>query len=395
MKYFILFLLATQVLFSCSSKQISIQPVSINAGQVTATDSIKIINIDVPELTSFDIDDMLSDVEYIPLETNHQSIIGEISKVVYFNQRFYILDSDITNSIYIFNNEGKYINKISRKGSGPGEYTRIYDFDIDRFANQIIIFSGNPVKIIRNTMTGEFISEIHPPCYATRFTPLTNKASAIYLEYADNTPFLTKEYNLIFIDSTSLLKGGVLKYKNSHISKYFSKGLSTFYNYNNNSYFYPALKDTVYRVDMNKITPVYAFNFGKDSFDKRILEKGITEQDKYFKNKSYASFFNIFETDNVVSYSFSCNHGLYRGYYSKLTGKTFAGAICVNDQYFLGNTIGSTDKMLIDRLTPLVLMGYKNNLDKLPPKLDNNLYKIIKNYDEADNPVLITYKINL
>lgn len=51
--------------------------------------------------------------------------------------------------------------------------------------------------------------------------------------------------------------------------------------------------------------------------------------------------------------------------------------------------------MLIDQLSPLALMGYKNGLGSLPDELDDNLYTIIKNYKESDNPVLVTYKINL
>ena len=395
MKYVILLFLITQIFFSCSSNQKSIQPINVNPGQVVNSDSVITISVDVPKIKPFKIDDMLFNVKYIPLETNRQSIIGEISKVVCFNDRFYILDSAITGSVYIFDKDGKYISKISRKGEGPGEYTRIYDFDIDRFANEIVIFTGSPLKIIRNTMEGKFISEIHPPCYADKFIPLQNKISAIYLEYGDNTPFLKEEYNLIFVDSTSTLKGGVLKYDHSRISNHFSKGLSIFYHYDSNSYFYPALKDTIYRVGLNQITPVYAFNFGKDSFAKRILQKDVNEQDKYFEEQSPPSFFYIFETNHVLCYFFSCNKGLYRGYYSKSTGKTFVGAICANNRYFLGSPIGNTDEVLIDQLVTLVLVGYKNNLGRLSQEIDPGLYEIINAYKETDNPVLVTYQINL
>ncbi len=394
MKYVILFFLITQILFSCSLNQRTIQPVSVNPGEVVSSDSVITITVDVPKIAPFNIDDLLFNVEYIPLETNRQSVIGEISKVICFNERFYILDSEITSSIYIFDKDGRYISKISRLGGGPGEYTRIYDFDIDRSAKQIVIFTGSPLKIIRNTIEGQFISETRPPCYAAQFVALQNKTSAIYLEYGDNTPFLKEEYNLIFVDSTSVLKGGVLKYDHSHISKYFSKGLSTFYYYDSASYFYPALNDTVYRVGLNQITPVYAFDFGKDSFDEKILQQDVNEQDNYFVQHSYASFFNIFETDQVLCFFFSCNNGLYRGYYSKLTGKTFVGAICANHQYFLGSPIGNTDEVLIDQLVPLVIVGYRNNLERLPKMIDPQLYEIIKAYKEVDNPVLVTYQIN-
>ena len=77
------------IISSCSGGQSEIQPVSITPGIIVASDSVVTIKVNVPQKLDFNIDDKLFNVKYIPLETNRQSIIGEILKVTkYICNRF-------------------------------------------------------------------------------------------------------------------------------------------------------------------------------------------------------------------------------------------------------------------------------------------------------------------
>ena len=96
--------------------------------------SNKAINSDVPNKIYFDTDlsikgydlkDLIdSTVTIIPLETNDQSLISAIEKIEIVDNCIYILDR-LAQSIYIYNMEGKYIDKLSRRGQGPGEYANL------------------------------------------------------------------------------------------------------------------------------------------------------------------------------------------------------------------------------------------------------------------------------
>ena len=52
-----------------------------------------------------------SDINYIPLETNDNSLIGNISDIIKYKDRFYILDNDITQSVFCFTETGNFLFK--------------------------------------------------------------------------------------------------------------------------------------------------------------------------------------------------------------------------------------------------------------------------------------------
>ncbi len=67
-------------------------------------------------------------VDIIPLETTAESLLGAINKIVEFDEDYYVLSND--HWICRFDSEGRFISKLNRLGSGPGEYSYIGDFDV-------------------------------------------------------------------------------------------------------------------------------------------------------------------------------------------------------------------------------------------------------------------------
>ena len=71
----------------------------------------------------------LFDVEFITLETSKPSRIGIIEKIIYHKELFYVHDRQ-QEKILVFNEHGKYIRTIGKKGRGKGEYISLADFEI-------------------------------------------------------------------------------------------------------------------------------------------------------------------------------------------------------------------------------------------------------------------------
>ena len=63
---------------------------------------------------------ILSDMDLIQLETNDSVLIGNIDKVIATSDRLFIADFENL-SVYIFDLEGKYVNKISIHGRGADD----------------------------------------------------------------------------------------------------------------------------------------------------------------------------------------------------------------------------------------------------------------------------------
>ena len=69
-------------------------------------------------------------IEYIPLETTDSCFISDIYKIERWKDRLYI--SDLSEDLYLFSAEGKFIRKIGTKGRGTGEYNALTDFAVNQ-----------------------------------------------------------------------------------------------------------------------------------------------------------------------------------------------------------------------------------------------------------------------
>src|SRR5690606_19507132 len=72
------------------------------------------------------IDSLLDTSFFVVLESNSESVIGNVDEIVITKDNIVVLDRFQTQSIFIFDREGRYINRIHRPGKGPGEYTQPY-----------------------------------------------------------------------------------------------------------------------------------------------------------------------------------------------------------------------------------------------------------------------------
>jgi hypothetical protein len=82
-----------------------------------------VINFDyIKCIEKFDIGSITdSTFQIIPLETNENCLISQINKIEIRNNYIYIKD-DLAKSVFIYDIDGKFINKINAVGQGPGEY---------------------------------------------------------------------------------------------------------------------------------------------------------------------------------------------------------------------------------------------------------------------------------
>lgn len=154
-------------LYSCTHKtnstvsggKISIKGYKSSIGHI---DSSKQVNVPITKTpsktTPFLLSSICDTIKYIKLETSKECLLADIDKIKYHNKKLYILDRRVSKSLFIFDLEGKFINKIKRIGRGPGEYTLLQNFFIDKKNNQLVLFSDNH-KLLYFDCTGKYLSE--------------------------------------------------------------------------------------------------------------------------------------------------------------------------------------------------------------------------------------------
>ncbi len=119
-------------------------------------ETITTINID--SLSIDNADAGITKIEYIPLETNSDCILGEVSKILFKDSLFFVFDLIKAKSLFIFNRDGSFYNKFDNKGRGPEECLMPMDFCLDDSAN-VYIFDIGSSKIVKYSIDGKFIAE--------------------------------------------------------------------------------------------------------------------------------------------------------------------------------------------------------------------------------------------
>ena len=103
--------------------------------------TIRVDNIGDAEDIKVTKDKYIKSFRCIQLETDTTALIGRMDKILYEDNRIYIVDRFVTKSLFIFDKDGHFINKIYRYGQGPEEYLDINDAFYDPKENTINILS--------------------------------------------------------------------------------------------------------------------------------------------------------------------------------------------------------------------------------------------------------------
>ena len=147
------------ILFSSCNKKIKLR-------EVVYSDSLyQTIQIDPDALKSNDISvvsEFCSEIEYIPLETSDSVLIGNIKRLYVWNGHYYIWDG-MSDVVFCFDENGRFLHKLDKKGGGPSEYYRISDMFLDTRSGNICIYSDMSQAVFVYTAQGNFIRKISLP----------------------------------------------------------------------------------------------------------------------------------------------------------------------------------------------------------------------------------------
>lgn len=145
----LLAIIALLLSFSCSSTKEENVQIEANSFRTIVID-------DIPVLEDAKLTDLISDYEYIPLETSEESLVGQIINIEIDKDRIFIKEFNET-GIHIFDRQGKFINKIFAKGNGPGEFKSVSSFTLNKEKRRLIL-SGDS-KIMTFDYEGRFVNE--------------------------------------------------------------------------------------------------------------------------------------------------------------------------------------------------------------------------------------------
>jgi len=141
----LIFIVMTITLFSCIQEE--------------KTKDLRIIDLasNVGKTSVVNLSDIAESIDYIPLETNDESLLAPpLTYLNFVNGKLYI--RQFQTEIKIFNQDGSFIKTFNKQGRGPQEYEFLSDFYIDPLTSDLLIYSHRKLSEYNNE--GDFIKKI-------------------------------------------------------------------------------------------------------------------------------------------------------------------------------------------------------------------------------------------
>jgi hypothetical protein len=215
------------------------------------------------------------------------------------NNKFYFLDKE-QSAVLVFENTGKLVNKINKRGRGPGEYQFIKDLNISDNGNIELLCDASP-KVIRYSPYGDLLSETKLKFQAFAFI---SQGGDSYLFFKgrmndsllNNNTIIRTDNNFNYRESFFPMKESFLAgFSEMNFSA--SEGKSVLFKHLYDKCIYKIYKDTA-------LIPEYQINFGKKGYPEEFLKaRSYSEAYDIITKITTASVYSAFDNkDYLVGY---------------------------------------------------------------------------------------------
>lgn len=201
---------------------------------------------------------IFKDREIVILETCPKSIIAGVVAMDMYKDNLYILDDRRAN-IFVFKRDGTFVSTIGRKGRGPGEYTSISSFCIDRENDELIISVGTPRKLVYYSLSGEFIAETEVDDYLYQILKCGDRLYGRLTadEKHDFVVYTFEEHKVKSVEYPAIAK--LKSNKEEIMTPAGNMILASRYG----TLFTRVFDNTLYEVSGNRLVPLVTLDFGK------------------------------------------------------------------------------------------------------------------------------------
>ena len=333
-----------------------------------------------PNDKAVDFLEYIDSVYYVRLDLTDESIIGQIDRLIVFEDRIYIMDWQ-TSSIFIFDMKGRFLSKICRIGNGPGEYVKLHYFDIDGERRHIVLIDLMSYWALRYDLNGKYVSRKKIRFNTEGFASLPDGGYVSFSNFRNNTLFMKPEYNLIYFDSLMQIEKAFFPYNSKNFFSPFVQFTGTpggpFYSFNGETFFHYKMKNEVYQVIPEGLYLKYRFDFDGKNFNYSAINKknGLKE---YVRSGKYFINYNVRETPGFLAFTFSENSTskVYAGFYSKDSGNTInSTSFVLKFMRFFSHPVASYEDWFVAEFSVDGLLRWKKLIDQMNDTFVEKGYK--------------------
>ena len=256
MRINICLLLLLLTAWSCAEKG------KVNDKEAISLDDFKSYHLDL-NLPKENFIDMIESVELMQFEETDESLLSTIRKINRLDDGFVFhtdkkLGTNEHTTIYFFDENGKFKNKINRQGQGPEEYISIGSLWVE---NGLVTVYSMPKSIIyRYTPEGEFVDSRKLPDQL-RVGDIRPYKDGYVAEMNYNPINDTSYYKFAKLNKDLKLEKAFLKYDKAPDEMPWFIAYSTVIPYQGGMQLFRVFSDTIYAYTNDKLAPLVHLDF--------------------------------------------------------------------------------------------------------------------------------------
>ena len=322
MIYWLLFLFGVSFV-SCSEK----------AGQSGMLPIETVLKVSDAEERAFRYSELFDSVRIIPLDTVGDFLLSDAKNVKFEQDRIFVRDHK--DRIFIFDENGKGLTKINKKGQGANEYLHVEGFDVSASDSTLCLYVYPP-RLMYWDFKGNFLKEKKINIGGEDMALLDNDRIVIF---ADNER-TTQEKRMPQLEVLNLADGssegyfpGYSFYAGCNVPvfqfhRFFTRTPS------GECLFVHPLSNNVFRISDSEVKVKYCLDFG-DQNPRPELEKGFVEPMRLYdyitKEFPVYGFNSYWENDRWFSLNMYINEKMTDLLYDKRKGVLYNCGIIDDD----------------------------------------------------------------
>lgn len=332
---------------------------------------------------------------FLELETKDGALIGNIDMLLFDEDNIFIVDKEVAQAIFIYDNKGRLIKKIDERGQGPGEFAEIRDVTLDTNKNRICLLDQAGKKINFYDYEGEFLESKPIPFSFSSFAYIDSSTIAFDLRTAYNVNDQIGNHYLVTADIDGDIYNKAFLYNNDEkrFTYWSSRHIRRF---RDDVFFQPRYRNTIYQVKKDEVVPWFFLDFQGEEFP----NNGRIEDDEHFRDlKKKYSYFNgeYVDLENVACFAIITPKEYFYLLYSKNTKRTIPLKPLIVEDFISGFF-----RPPFERYNDSTIVTFAPAYEALRSKnaYFSNLEEeglgddMFPDLTENDNPVLFFYNIN-
>ncbi len=264
-------------------------------------------------------EDIFQNTSIIRLEIDHDRVLGDVKKIVYYDSRLYIFDRRYNIGVHVFDLEGKHIYSINSLGHGPGEIMEPLDFTINKSEKEIIV--TDLIKgMLFFSLDGEFRRSLNFPF---EYFDGNSILKVNHIEYLAHEKYFFERLisgqggpsfqqgKRIFLGSFELLTDSLFNYSEENFDNN-NVNFTLPYSYDGESVMYWRMfSDTIHRLNCMDWPPTiqsYYIDYGRNKMTKKFLKQPVEDRIRYLQERRSVGFDGftdqIYDTRDFLLFSY-------------------------------------------------------------------------------------------